>query len=152
EPSLQIEFAGILGDLIGDLTSSPSPIEIKLFSEDTAALHAKAREVADAIKDVPGVVDILSGIIVSGPVLTFQIDPARAAQLGVTANDVATAVTTALSGDVATSILKNNRLISIRVLLPANEKNSLEALRDLPLRSASTGAIYRLSQVANIDY
>src|SRR4029077_12866178 len=39
EPALEVEFAGILSDLIGDLVSSPEPIEIKLFSEDTAALH-----------------------------------------------------------------------------------------------------------------
>lgn len=151
EPILQVEFAGILGDLIGDLTSSPSPIEIKLFSEDTAALHKKAQEVAEAIKDVPGVVDILNGIVVSGPVVTFQVDPTRAAQLGVTANDIATAVTTAVSGDVASTILKNSRLINVRVLLPLTDRNSLESLRNLPLRAA-TGAIYRLSQVADINY
>jgi len=45
EPALEIEFVGILSDVIGDLTSSPEPIEIKLFSEDSAALHAKADEV-----------------------------------------------------------------------------------------------------------
>src|SRR6185295_17179196 len=38
EPALEFEFVGILSDLIGDLTSSPDPIEIRLFSEDTAAL------------------------------------------------------------------------------------------------------------------
>src|SRR2546425_11630952 len=42
EPSLEIEFVDILPDMIGDLTSSPEPIEIKLFSEDAAALQAKA--------------------------------------------------------------------------------------------------------------
>src|SRR5882724_1521450 len=39
EPSLEIEFVGILPDMIGDLTSSPEPIEIKLFSEYANALH-----------------------------------------------------------------------------------------------------------------
>src|SRR6185369_90556 len=31
-PALEWEFPGILGDLIGDLTWSPKPIEVKLFS------------------------------------------------------------------------------------------------------------------------
>src|SRR5206468_2642851 len=44
EPSLEVEFVGILRDLINDLVGSPSPIEIKLFSEDTSALHQKAEE------------------------------------------------------------------------------------------------------------
>src|SRR6476659_2346789 len=47
EPSLEIEFVGILPDMIGDLTSSPEPIEIKLFGEDANALHQKAEEVEE---------------------------------------------------------------------------------------------------------
>ena len=36
EPALSFEFPGVLGDLIGDLTWSPNPVEIKIFSTDTA--------------------------------------------------------------------------------------------------------------------
>jgi len=43
-PGLKWEFAGILGDLIGDLTWSPRPIEIKLFSTDVEWLKQKARK------------------------------------------------------------------------------------------------------------
>jgi ABC-type Fe3+ transport system substrate-binding protein len=42
------EFPGILGDLIGDLTWSPKPIEIKLFSTDTGWLMKKAPEATRA--------------------------------------------------------------------------------------------------------
>src|SRR5205085_1298651 len=46
EPSMsQVDLPGILGDLIGDLTGAPKPIEIKLFSEDTVALRQKAKEI-----------------------------------------------------------------------------------------------------------
>ena len=60
EPSLGVEFVGILPDMLGDLTSSPEPIEIKLFSEDTAALEQKAVEVEEAIQKIEGVVDTKS--------------------------------------------------------------------------------------------
>jgi hypothetical protein len=40
---LEIEFVGILPDVIGDLQGNPEP-SVKLFSEDAAALHAKADE------------------------------------------------------------------------------------------------------------
>ena len=73
EPALEIEFVGILSDLVGDLTSSPEPIEIKIFSEDKAALHAKAEEIEGVIKGINGVVDTNPGIVVSGPALTFRI-------------------------------------------------------------------------------
>src|SRR4029079_18447207 len=63
EPALDIEFVGIVPDVIGDLQGNPEPIELKLFSEDAAALQAKADEVQTAIKNVSGVVDTLNGVV-----------------------------------------------------------------------------------------
>jgi len=151
EPALQVEFVGILSDVIGDLTSSPEPIEIKLFSEDATALHEKAEEVETAIHKLKYVVDTKSGVIVSGPAVIFNIDPARAAKFGVTATDIADTVTTAMSGDASTTILQQDRLIAVRVIFPPEARNSLDKLRALQVRSAS-GALLRLDQVADIDY
>src|ERR1043165_4995824 len=44
QPALDIEFVGIVPDVIGDLQGNPEPLEVKLFSEDAAALQ----ETADA--------------------------------------------------------------------------------------------------------
>jgi multidrug efflux pump subunit AcrB len=151
EPALQIEFAGILTDLIGDLTSSPAPVEIKLFSEDAGALHVKAGEVEAAIRKVPGVVDSFNGVVVSGPAITFNIDPQRAARFGVATADIASAMTTAMSGDAASSILQQGRLINVRVIFPPAARSSLESLRSLQIRSSS-GVPFRLDQVAEVDY
>jgi CzcA family heavy metal efflux pump len=151
EPALQVEFVGILSDLIGDLVSSPEPIEIKIFSEDTKALDAKAEEAEASIQKVGGVVDTNPGVVVSGPAITFRVDPQRAAQFGVTPADVAAAVTTAMSGDTSSSILQQGRLINVRVIYPAELRSSLEALRSLQVRS-QTGALFRLDQVAEVTY
>lgn len=151
EPALEVEFVGILSDVIGDLTSSPEPIEIKLFSEDANALHQKADEVETAIKKVQGVVDTKNGVIVSGPAITFNIDPQRASRFGVTATDIANTVTTAMSGDAASSILQQGRLIAVRVIFPPEVRTSLDKVRALQVRSSS-GVLFRLDQVADIDY
>ncbi len=37
-PQLDVEFIQILQDMIGDLTSSPEPMEIKLFAQDPSLL------------------------------------------------------------------------------------------------------------------
>jgi CzcA family heavy metal efflux pump len=151
EPSLEVEFVGILPDMIGDLTSSPEPIEIKLFSEDADALHQKAEEVEAAIRKLKYVVDTKSGVIVSGPAVIFNIDPQRAARLGVTASDVANTVTTAMTGDASSTILQQDRLISVRVVFPPEARNSIDKLRAIQVRSSS-GNLLRLDQVADIDY
>ncbi|HST50802.1 MAG TPA: efflux RND transporter permease subunit [Pyrinomonadaceae bacterium] len=152
EPTFQsVDFAGILVDLIGDLTSSPQPIEIKLFSEDAAALDAKADEVEESIKKIKGIVDTFNGVVVSGPALTFRVDPERAARLGVTPADIAATVTTAMSGDTSSSILQQGRLVNVRVIFPAEVRTSLDALRALQVRSSS-GTLFRLDQVADVAY
>lgn len=151
EPSLEIEFLGILPDMIGDLTGSPEPIEIKLFSEDANALHQKAEEVEATIKKLNYVVDSKSGVIVSGPAVIFNIDPQLAARFGVTASDVANTVTTAVTGDASSTILQQDRLIAVRVIFPPEARSSLDKLRALQVRSSS-GTLFRLDQVAQIDY
>src|SRR5205823_3304322 len=151
EPALEIEFVGIVADVIGDLQGNPEPIEIKLFSEDDAALQAKADEVEAAIKKVSGVVDTKNGVVVSGPAITFNIDPKRASRLGFTAEDIANTATTAMTGDAASSILQQDRLIKVRVIFPADVRNSLDKVRALQVRSAS-GALFRLDQVADVQY
>jgi CzcA family heavy metal efflux pump len=150
EPSLDTEFVGIVPDVIGDLQGNPEPIEVKLFSEDAAALQATADEVETAIKKVPGVVDTLNGVVISGPAVTFRIDPLRAAQFGVTANDVASTITTAMTGDASSSILQQDRLIKVRVIFPANVRTSLDSVKALQVRSSS-GQLFRLDQVADIE-
>jgi len=150
EPALDVEFVGIVPDVIGDLQGNPEPIEVKLFSEDAAALETAADAVENAIKGVPHVVDTLNGIVISGPAVTFRIDPLRASQFGVTANDVASTITTAMSGDAGSSILQQDRLIKVRVIFPPDVRTSLEKVKALQVRS-STGQLFRLDQVADIE-
>ena len=151
EPALEVEFVGILSDLIGDLTSSPEPVEIKLFSEDKAALQTKAEEIEKSIQKVPGVVDTNPGIIVSGPAVTFKIDQQSAAKFGVSANDVANAVEAAITGTMASTILQRGKPVAVRIVFPKEASNSLDTLRGLQIRSAG-GALFRLDQVATIEY
>ena len=61
EPVLDVEFPQLLQDMIGDLTSAPEPVVIKLFSQDPVLLEKWAGSVGDTIKKIPGVVDVLNG-------------------------------------------------------------------------------------------
>ncbi|HEY0658260.1 MAG TPA: efflux RND transporter permease subunit [Pyrinomonadaceae bacterium] len=151
EPALEIEFVGILSDLIGDLTSSPEPIEIKVFSDDKAALHAKAEEIEASIKKIDGVVDTNPGIVESGAAVTFKVNSQQAAQFGVSASDIAGAVETAMSGSAVSAILEKGKLITVRVVFPKDASKSLEVLKGLQIRSSS-GAQFRLDQVATVEY
>ncbi len=140
EPALDVDFVQVLQDMIGDLTSAPQPIEIKLFSQDPKQLQEWAPKVADAIGKVDGVVDLLNGIdnTISGPAVTFQVDPSVAARAGFTAEEVALDASAILEGEPApTPVVANDRAYTLRVRFPAANRVSLDAMRDTLLVSSS---------------
>jgi len=140
EPALDVDFIQVLQDMIGDLTSAPQPIQIKLFSEDPKQLELWAPKVADAISKINGVVDLLNGIdnTISGPAVTFQVDPSVAARAGFTAEEIAVDASAILEGEPApTPVVTNGRAYTLRVRFPAANRASLEAMRDTLLVSSS---------------
>lgn len=151
DPVLSVEFAGILNDLIGDLSSSPSPVEIRLYHEDTTLLHAKAREVQKVIDGVDGIVDTNSGIVESGPSVTFRVIPDRANTFSTDTAEISNALTTVLTGTEASTILEGARVRTVRVTTKGGRQSSLADLGNIPL-SSTTGVPYRLSQVAELSY
>ena len=148
-PGIEWEFPGILGDLIGDLTWSPKPIEVKLFSTDLEFLKKKAPEVEAAIKKVKGVVDTLDGLITAGPTMSLRLRYADAQRFGLSAADVAGAVNTAMLGLPASSVLEGDRVVKIRVLVEPGHLDRMSTLLELPLRTPE-GSLVKLSQVADL--
>src|SRR5438270_9411060 len=92
EPGVEVEFTQVLQDMINDLTGAPEPIEVKLFSTDAKALNEWAPRLADEMGKNKGVVDVADPIekSMSGPAVSFQVDPAIAARAGFTPQEVAT--------------------------------------------------------------
>lgn len=148
-PMAEWEFPGILADLVGDLTESPKPIEIKLFSTDTDWLMKKAPEIEKAISKVKGIVDLTDGLVMIGPSLTFRVRSHDALRHGLTATDIAAALNTALLGRTASSVLERDRVVEIRVLAEPGSLARLEQLRELPLRTPG-GRLVKVSEVADV--
>jgi len=149
-PGIEWDLHGILGDLIGDLTWSPKPIEVKLFSTDTEFLKKKAPEIEAQLKEVKGVVDTFDGLTMTGPSLSLRVRYADAQRFGLDAADVAAAVNTAMLGRIASSVLEGDRVVNIRVLVDPSRLADVESLKNLPVRAPS-GALVKLSQVADLS-
>jgi len=148
-PAFRWDFPGILTDIIGDLQMTPDPIEIKLFSPDLKWLQQAAPRVEAEIKKIPGVVDTFDGLTETGPSINFRVRAADAARFGLSVQDIAGAVNTALLGQTASYVLEGDRIVNIRVLAQPSSVNTLAALRELPLRAAN-GTVVRLNQVAEV--
>jgi CzcA family heavy metal efflux pump len=148
-PGLKWEFPGILSDLIGDLMWAPEPIEVKLYSTDTEFLKKMAPQIEQTIQKVRGVVDTFDGLMITGPSLSLQLRSVNAQRFGLTTDDVASAVQTAMLGQTASSVLEDDRLVDIRVVADPCDIDRVASLQNLPLR-CPTGAVVKLSQVANV--
>jgi len=140
EPAADIEFVQLLQDMIGDLTSQPEPVVIKLFSQDGKLLNDTAPKVGDAISKIHGVVDVLDGIenTISGPTVTYQVNPTVAARAGFTPEEIAIDASAVLEGEpAATPVIVNDRAYTIRVRFPDQNRASLESMNNTLLTSAS---------------
>ena len=152
EPGTKVEFIQLLQDMIGDLTSQPEPVVIKLFAQDGKLLNETAPKVADAIGKIHGVVDILNGVenTVSGPAVTYQVNPAVAARAGFTPEEVAINAAAVLEGEpAATPVILNDRSYTIRVRFPEQSRASLDQMSNTLLTS-STGRSATLGSLATI--
>jgi len=117
-PGVRVEFVQILQDIIGDLAGAPEPVEIKLFNPDQATAEAAGRTVAQAVESIPGLVDLFDGVPGPTSVLRVDVDPARAARLGLSTANVGAQAQASLFGAPAGFAREANRLVPIRARLP----------------------------------
>lgn len=151
-PQLDTDFIQILQDMIGDLTSSPDPIAIKMFSENVNLLRTWAPKVGDEIKKISGVTDVKDGIenTVSGPAITFDIDQSIAARAGFTPQEIEVDASAIFQGEPASlPVIANNRPFNLRVTFPPQTRASLETIKNTLLISNS-GKIATLGTVASV--
>jgi CzcA family heavy metal efflux pump len=149
-PAFRWDFPGILTDVIGDLQLTPDPVEIKIFSPDLKWLKQTAPRVEAEIKKIPGVVDTFDGLTETGPSINLRVRSADAARFGLSVQDIAGVVNTALLGQTASYVLEGDRIFNIRVLAEQKSVDQISALRELPFRNAN-GAVVQLSQVADVS-
>jgi len=152
-PMLDVEFVQLTQDMIGDLTSVPEPIAIKLFSQDPALLKQWAPQVANAITKIHGVVDVLNGIdnTISGPATLFKVDQLMAARAGFTPQELETNIAAILQGEPApTPVVLYDRAYTIRVRFPESTRASVDAIKSTLLVS-STGRTGTLGTLATVE-
>jgi CzcA family heavy metal efflux pump len=152
EPTLDIEVIQTLQDMIGDLTSQPEPVVIKMFAQDPDLLRAWAPKIAGEIKKLPGLADVMDGVenTISGPATLFNVDPSVTARAGFTPQEVETDTSAILQGEPATvPVVVNDRTYPIRVRFPEATRASMDTIRNTLLVSG-TGKTATLGSLTNM--
>jgi CzcA family heavy metal efflux pump len=147
-PGVSIELAQLMEDLIGDLTSVPQPVQIKIYSDDQSTLNSSARKVAEAIGKVQGVVDVNDGINPAGDALELHIRPDAAAAEGMDPQSIAQAVSDMVQGNIATQFQNGPKTVGIRVRVAGALALTDTQLGRLQIR-APDGHLFALDRVAS---
>ena len=132
-PRLRVEYIQILSDVLDDLAGSSRPMELKLFGADLNALEAYARTLGPDVAKVQGLEDFFGGIAEPNAEMAMKVDGAEAGRLGLTPEQVSTAVSGALLGVSAGEIRLDDRSIGIRVRAPDSVRFNAERLASLPV-------------------
>ena len=148
-PGLQIEMIQLMGDLIGDLTAVPQPIEVKLFGQDRAVLGEAAKRVAASFSKIIGVVEVVDGLRVAGDAISVTVDRGTAAQQGLDADAVATQLEAAIGGTSATQVRVGEQLIDVRLRAPPELRQRAAQIGDIVL-TAPDGHGVRVRQIATV--
>lgn len=82
-PLMTIDFGQRISDLLGDLMSTPKPIEVKIFGDEYSTLQRLAGEAEGIMRDVNGIVDIDDGLVPAGASLVFIPDQEKLSRFGI---------------------------------------------------------------------
>lgn len=149
-PGLEIEMAQLMEDLIGDLTAVPQPIEIKIYSDNGKLLKKLGPKVADAIRNIKGVVDVRDGIVLAGDAINININRVKASLEGVDPGTVTQLLTDYLTGKITTQIDRDPKLIDVRLWIPSDLRSIQPDIGKLQIR-APDGHLFPLKRIADIS-
>jgi cobalt-zinc-cadmium resistance protein CzcA len=123
---------------------------IRLFGVDLQVLQAKAEEIVGVLSLIRGTTDLMVERVAGQLYLSIRVDRGRIARYGLNVEDVLTLVEVAVGGKAATALYEQNRFFDIVVRFPEEDRNSVEALGNLLVRTAEKMDV-PLAQLAEIS-
>ncbi len=142
----KIEFMDLSSMMSG--TTSNSPIEFNFFGRELKQLENIAESVKQRISNIQGIRDIAVSLEKSKPEVQLVIKKEEAARLGLTPYDISRQVQTYTIGTVVSRTILGGEERDIRVRLRQQDRDSIEAIKKLPILTPRGGKTY-LSQVVD---
>jgi Cu(I)/Ag(I) efflux system membrane protein CusA/SilA len=127
-------------------TGVRTQIGIKVFGPDLQTIDRVAREVEQALKPIPGSVDVVAEPIMGKGYLEIAIDRDKAARYGVRVGDVQDTIEVALGGKVITQTVEGRNRFPVRVRYARDFREDEQAVKRLLVSRAPMGSAGRMSR------
>jgi multidrug efflux pump subunit AcrB len=151
-------FSFLPADMVGQILNfgSPAPIDVQVSGHDPQAIAKVADDLYGKLARVPGLVDLRVQQALNLPQINVNIDRTRAKLVGLTTQDVASNLLTALAGSSQVSPTfwvdpKTGISYTIATQAPQYRIDTLQDLKTLPITSTTGAAAPAASTSSSLD-
>jgi Cu(I)/Ag(I) efflux system membrane protein CusA/SilA len=130
-------------------TGIKTPVGIKIAGPDLGVIQQIGKDIETILKKIPGTASAFAERVAGGRYVTVDIMRDQASRYGLNIDDVQDIVRTAIGGMNITETVEGLERYPVNLRYPRAYRDSLEALKNLPVVTPSGGQI-PLSAVANL--
>jgi HAE1 family hydrophobic/amphiphilic exporter-1 len=132
------------------MTGGPQNLELDIFGEDLGTLYQLGKEVMGKLRAIPGFENVDLNWQEAMPEIQWKVDRQKSLQLGLPFSAVATALSTATNGNIASYFQEKGYQYPIIVQVPEVLRKSVADLKNLPIRQdiAAASPTILLGQIA----
>jgi Cu(I)/Ag(I) efflux system membrane protein CusA/SilA len=130
-------------------TGIRTPVGIKVMGPQLATIESLGREIEQVMRAVPGTSSVYAERLTGARYVDVRIDRPRAARFGLNVMDIQDTVETAVGGMNVTEAVEGRERYPVSLRYPADLRDSLGRLRQLPIPTMS-GVPIALAEVADV--
>ncbi|MCA9581025.1 MAG: efflux RND transporter permease subunit [Myxococcales bacterium] len=127
-----------------------APVQYVLSGPDIEKLDQYSKKMLEAVREVDGVGEASTSLVTGRPAYEVRVDRRRAADLGVSVSDIATALRLLVGGVEVTDFSESGEQYPVRVRADADARSRPETISQITVPGKG-GRPVRLSDVATIE-
>jgi copper/silver efflux system protein len=131
-------------------TGIRTPVGVKVFGPDLAAIEALARDIERVLRTVPGTSSAYAERVIGGYYLDIVPDRTTLARYGLTVADVQDAVSTALGGETVTTTVEGRERYTVNIRYPRDLRSDPRSIASDVLLALPAGGTVPLGEVAAV--
>ena len=147
-PALRAAVQGVQG--VSGAGGRAQAVVLNVRGPDLKELQKYSDEILQMMRSTPGMVDQDTTFSIGNPEVHVHIDRAKAADLGVRATDVATALRTMVAGEEVSKFKDGDDQYAVRLRVLPEDRNRPEKIQNLWIPSNRLGQV-QLSNFASLE-
>ncbi len=132
-------------------TGIRTDVGVKVYGQQLDSIYQFSNQIRQALQGVEGIKDLYVEPITGGKYLEIDVNRDQLGRYGLSVDEVNQVVESAIGGTPVSSTIEGRRRFSINVRLAQDYRNSLDAIRRIPIQTASFGVV-PLSSVAEVKF